>query len=54
MQFVENKSVKAFYAELKATARKEMELTREIELNIWAMEITYAIDAIQKKLTCRR
>ena len=42
------------YAELNATARREVELDRQIELNIWAMEITYAIDAIQKKLTCRR
>ena len=44
----------SFYAELNASVRKIMELAGLIEMNIWAMEITYAIDAIQKKLTCRR
>ncbi len=42
----------SIYAELKATERKEMELARQIELNMHAMVITNAIAAIQKKLSC--
>ena len=42
------------FAELKTTARKEMELARQIELIMRGKEIINAIDAIQKKLTCVR